>query len=254
MPSRVRVGNARLPVGDAIDVTIDPALQAIAQRVAACYTGRQDVCRALGIARKEDEGKPIGHRLLEHALVRMAAVAIVDVETRTHRGARRRAFAVHARGVRRTRPLAAMRPAHAVSDPLQPRRAAESRGVPRRDARIDDQADHGRGVPVRSRRRQDVARRRARGDAAHAVARRATACAASSCARTRRASSTACSASTASLRRLPRGRGKCRRRRAAFGWNVDCAQDAREGCGKRNLLFGDRAWPASARRRCRSDG
>src|SRR5436305_10141088 len=31
--------------------------------------------------RKEDEGKPLGHRLLEHAMVRMAAVAIIDVES-----------------------------------------------------------------------------------------------------------------------------------------------------------------------------
>ena len=64
------------------------------------------MCRTLGIARKEDDGKPIGHRLLEHALVRMAAIAIVDVETRPHRGARRRALAVHARGIRRAGPLA----------------------------------------------------------------------------------------------------------------------------------------------------
>ena len=79
--SFVRVGKARLPAGDAIDVTIDPALQSVAQRVAACYTGRQDVCRALGVARKEDEGRPVGHRMIEQALVRMAAVAIIDVQT-----------------------------------------------------------------------------------------------------------------------------------------------------------------------------
>ena len=71
----------RVPIdaGYAIDVTIVPGVQALAQRVAACYTGRQDVCSAIGIARKEDEGQPIGHLLLEGAMVRMAAVAIVDV-------------------------------------------------------------------------------------------------------------------------------------------------------------------------------
>jgi cell division protein FtsI/penicillin-binding protein 2 len=66
-------------VGASIDLTIDPTLQALAQKTAACYTGRQDVCAALHIARKEDEGSPIGHRLLEHAMVRMAAVAVIDV-------------------------------------------------------------------------------------------------------------------------------------------------------------------------------
>jgi hypothetical protein len=79
--SLVRVGATQLPVGDSVDVTVDPALQSVAQRIAACYTGRQDVCRAIGVARKEDEGRPVGHRLLEHALVRMAAIAIVDVQT-----------------------------------------------------------------------------------------------------------------------------------------------------------------------------
>ena len=56
-------------------------MQAIAQTIAACYTGRQDVCAAAGVARKEDQAQPIGHRMLEHAVVRMAAVAIIDVPT-----------------------------------------------------------------------------------------------------------------------------------------------------------------------------
>ena len=77
--NRVRLGGTPVDVGFSIDLTIDPAMQALAQRTAACYTGRQDVCEALGIRRKEDEGKPIGHRLLERAVVRMAAVAVVDV-------------------------------------------------------------------------------------------------------------------------------------------------------------------------------
>ena len=56
----VRTGStsaaAPVDVGFSIDLTIDPSLQALAQQTAACYTGRQDVCRALGIARKEDGG------------------------------------------------------------------------------------------------------------------------------------------------------------------------------------------------------
>ncbi len=78
-PNRVRVDRVLIDTGYAIDVTIVPGVQALAQRVAACYTGRQDVCSAVGIVRKEDDGQPIGHRLLEGAMVRMAAVAIVDV-------------------------------------------------------------------------------------------------------------------------------------------------------------------------------
>jgi hypothetical protein len=78
-PNRVPVGNTLVDVGYSVDVTIVPGTQALAQRVAACYTGRQDVCRALGIVRKEDADLPIGHQLLEEAMVRMAAVAIIDV-------------------------------------------------------------------------------------------------------------------------------------------------------------------------------
>ncbi|HSC24008.1 MAG TPA: hypothetical protein VLG08_09865, partial [Casimicrobiaceae bacterium] len=80
-PNRIDVGGAPVDVGFSIDTTIDPALQALAQKTAACYTGRDDVCRALGITRKEDAGQPIGHRMLEHAMVRMAAIAIIDVES-----------------------------------------------------------------------------------------------------------------------------------------------------------------------------
>jgi len=79
-PNRVDVRGAPVDVGFSIDVTIDPAAQALAQRTVACYTGRQDVCRALRLKRKEDENaRAIGHRMLEHAVVRMAAVAIIDV-------------------------------------------------------------------------------------------------------------------------------------------------------------------------------
>lgn len=80
-PNRIDIGGTQVDVGFSIDVTIDPSVQALAQQTTACYTGRDDVCRALGMRRKEDESKPIGHGLLEHAMVRMAAVAIIDVES-----------------------------------------------------------------------------------------------------------------------------------------------------------------------------
>ena len=75
----IRIGDRPIEVGYSIDVTIDAALQALAQKTTACYTGRQDVCAALRMRRKEDDGHPMGHRLLEHAVVRMAAVAVIDV-------------------------------------------------------------------------------------------------------------------------------------------------------------------------------
>jgi cell division protein FtsI/penicillin-binding protein 2 len=80
-PNRIDVAGAPVDVGFSIDLTIDPRLQALAQQTAACYTGRGDICRALEMRRKEDAGAAFGHRMLEHAVVRMAAIAIVDVET-----------------------------------------------------------------------------------------------------------------------------------------------------------------------------
>ena len=78
-PNRVALDGAQVDVGFSVDLTIDPALQALAQKTAACYTGRQDVCRALGLTRAEDGAGAIGQRLLERAMVRMAAIAIIDV-------------------------------------------------------------------------------------------------------------------------------------------------------------------------------
>ncbi len=80
-PNRLDVEGAAVDVGFSIDLTIDPSLQALAQQTAACYTGRDDICRALDMSRKEDGAQPVGHGLLEHAMVRMAAVAIIDVES-----------------------------------------------------------------------------------------------------------------------------------------------------------------------------
>jgi len=77
--NHVVLDGAPVDVGYSIDVTIDPALQALAQKTAACYTGRQDVCRVLGIRRAEDRDGAIGQQLLEGAMVRMAAVAVIDI-------------------------------------------------------------------------------------------------------------------------------------------------------------------------------
>ena len=78
-PNRIGVGGTPIDVGFSIDLTIEPSVQELAQKTAACYTGRQDVCRALGISRAEDAGRALGHRMLESAVVRMAAVAVIDV-------------------------------------------------------------------------------------------------------------------------------------------------------------------------------
>jgi hypothetical protein len=80
-PNRIDIGGTPIDVGFSIDLTIEPAVQALAQRTAACYTGRQDICRALGLARSEDAAKVFGHRMLEQAVVRMAAIAIIDIAT-----------------------------------------------------------------------------------------------------------------------------------------------------------------------------
>ena len=52
--NHVVLDGAPVDLGYSIDVTIDPALQALAQKTAACYTGRHDVCRALAMRRAED--------------------------------------------------------------------------------------------------------------------------------------------------------------------------------------------------------
>lgn len=84
----VRLGNAILDVGFSVDLTIDGATQAYAQQIASCYTGAQQVCRRLGVHRLEDEAdpkggaaQPIGHKLAENAMVRMAGIAVIDIAT-----------------------------------------------------------------------------------------------------------------------------------------------------------------------------
>jgi hypothetical protein len=80
-PNRIAIGGTPIDVGFSVDLTIEPEVQALAQKTAACYTGRQDVCRTLGVQRSEDTAHVIGHRMLEHAVVRMAAIAIIDIES-----------------------------------------------------------------------------------------------------------------------------------------------------------------------------
>ena len=97
-PHRRTLDGAAVDVGYSIGLTIDPALQALAQKTAACYTGRHDVCRSLAMHRTEDRApepvaakgrakvatapaaqRELGQALLEGAMVRMAAVAVIDV-------------------------------------------------------------------------------------------------------------------------------------------------------------------------------
>ena len=52
-PNRVMVDGTTVDTGISSDLTIDPLLQALAQKTAACYTGRHDVCQALGMRRKD---------------------------------------------------------------------------------------------------------------------------------------------------------------------------------------------------------
>jgi hypothetical protein len=80
-PNRIEIGGTPVDVGFSVDLTIEPSVQALAQKTVACYTGRQDVCRALGITRQEDAGRAVGANMLEKALVRMAAIAVIDVAT-----------------------------------------------------------------------------------------------------------------------------------------------------------------------------
>jgi len=77
--NHVVLDGAPVDLGYSVDVTIDPALQALAQKTAGCYTGRHDLCQALAMRRADDRDQPLGSQLLEGAMVRMAAVAVIDV-------------------------------------------------------------------------------------------------------------------------------------------------------------------------------
>ena len=228
---------SRSQAGLSVDITIDPALQALAQKTVACYTGRQDVCRALGIRRA-------GRR-------RTAPSARRCSKARWCGWRRSRSSTWRADASRRSR--ARCRPARArrcdgpgrdaacdrrLPYPVQlpPRCAAESGGVPRRDAGVDDQADHGRGVPVRSGGRRALARRRAhRHGAKRSADRRQPA---------RPADALGLGALSRphvlprqGLRPLPPPVGHPGDGASLFGWNVGC-REGRADCGKQDLLFG----------------
>lgn len=80
-PNQLDINGARQAVGFSVSIGIDPVAQSVSQQVAACYTGNQAICRALGIRRPEDGTSQVGSKLLENALARMAAIAIIDVQT-----------------------------------------------------------------------------------------------------------------------------------------------------------------------------
>ena len=99
--NRAAIEGATLDVGYSIDLTIDPALQALAQKTAACYTGRHDICSALGLRRKED-GDASARRAIARRRDGAHGRGRGDRRRdRPHRGARRRALAVRAPGGRR---------------------------------------------------------------------------------------------------------------------------------------------------------
>jgi hypothetical protein len=163
-PNRVVLDGSGVDVGFSIDLTIDPALQALAQKTAACYTGRQAACRALGLQRQADK-QALGEPLLEGAMVRMAAIAVIDVASgriEALAGALSPCARQEVDGPGRD---ASCDRACRIRSSFGPTRCS-TRGLPRRDAGLDGQADHGRGVPLRPRRRRALARRRAGGDEA----------------------------------------------------------------------------------------
>lgn len=79
--NQAQLKGAPVDVGFSVDLSLDVPTQALAQQVAACYTGQQAACQQLQVLRQSDKDQPIGHQLLESALVRMAGVAIIDIPT-----------------------------------------------------------------------------------------------------------------------------------------------------------------------------
>ena len=243
-PNRIVLDGAPVDVGFSIDLTIDPSLQALAQKTAACYTRpARRLPRARHPARRGRGAARIGHRLLEGAMVRMAAVAVVDVAS-----GRIEALAGALSPCARQEVDGPGRGANCdrrLPYPVQyrPGRAAEPGRVPRRDARIDDQADHGGRLPRRPRRRRALVGGRARRDEAR---------------RAPRARQPARPADALGLGAFPRPhvllRQGLRRLRTALGRAGRGARlrlerrlrrSARVDCGKHDLLFG-RAVDATA--------
>ncbi len=100
--NRITVGGAEVDVGFSVDLTIDPATQALAQMTAACYTGRQDVCGALGIARSEDNGQARRASDARRCHGPDGGGRGDRCRDRAHRGVGGCTFAVHAPRVRRS--------------------------------------------------------------------------------------------------------------------------------------------------------
>jgi hypothetical protein len=238
--NRIALGRNPVDVGYSIDLAIDPAVQALAQQTAACYTGRDDICRALDMRRKEDGASPLGHALLEHAMVRVAAIAIVDVATgriealagamspcareeydgpgRSARCDRRLPYPV------RYRPDALQNPAVFVdampASTIKPIMAAAFLSDPHVGARwlaIEraEMARAGNGVPSA----QSLRGQLMRSDSGRFLDRMFCA----------DKDFTACARPWA-----------IQAQALAFGWNGGCAQP-REDCGKRDVLFGQPA-------------
>jgi hypothetical protein len=234
-PNRAAVDGAALDVGYSIDVTIDPVMQALAQKTAACYTGRQDICRALAMRRSEDGDRPLGAQLLEGAMVRMAAVAVIDVASgriEALAGALSPCARQEVDGPGRDAhcdprlPFAAHYRADALLNPavyhdampastIKPIMATAFLADPRSGARLlasERAAMQHPGVPARDSLRGQLMR----SDSARFLDR---------------------------MFCIDTGFAACHRpwevqaAALAFGWNAGC-QDARDACGKADLLFG----------------
>jgi hypothetical protein len=238
--NRIDMAGSAIDVGFSVDLTIDPEVQALAQQTAACYTGRDDVCRMLGMRRSEDGPRTVGSALLEHAMVRMAAVAIVDVATgriEALAGAMspctRQEYDGPGRAVTcdrrmpypiRYRPDALLNAAvfHDAmpASTIKPIMAAAFLSDPDTGARwlAAEQAEIAR-APAATPGAQSLRGQLMRSDSARFLDRMFCA---------------------------DRGFGPCarpwaiQRQAAAFGWNGACTS-AREDCGKRDLLFGQGA-------------
>ena len=77
-PNRIRLHDHEIDVGFNVFLTINPAMQALAQRWAHCYTGDRAVCDGLGLDAR-DSLQTMAAEMYENAAMRMAAVAVVDV-------------------------------------------------------------------------------------------------------------------------------------------------------------------------------
>ena len=77
-PNRIPLRGHEIDVGFNVFLTINPAMQALAQRWAHCYTGDHAVCEGLGLDAK-DPLRTMAAEMYENAAMRMAAVAVVDV-------------------------------------------------------------------------------------------------------------------------------------------------------------------------------